>query len=236
MLAGQILRRSVREGERDGEDSFSTGPTTPNPPAKLANATSVPAEVPSMTWLHRVGIVAFLASLAAVVVAQDRPNFTGTWTRLQPPLSPEESSLQTVTQTGSQITLQVQSSGSAGPMGYAYHGDRHTYTIGGPAELKKNTDGSLRSVAVSWDGPRLVFVRTTTEGANVTTERESWSLSADGRELTKDTETTSWRGTSRGRTVLQRAAAKGKQKAGERTSPAGEGCPWRPAASGPVQD
>ena len=162
-----------------------------------------------MSWPQRVGVAASIASLAAVVaLAQDRPDFTGKWTRAQPPLSPGDSYVQTVTQTDSQITLQVQSSGSAGPMGFAYHGDPHTYTIGGPAELKKDTDGSVRAVAVSWDGLRLVFVRTTTEGANVTTERESWSLSADGQELTKETETTSWRGTSRGRTVLQRAAAK----------------------------
>lgn len=106
--------------------------------------------------------------------------------------------------------MQVQESGSFGGMGTWYRGDPHTFTIGGAAESKTDADGRLRSVAVSWDGPRLVFVRTTSEGANITTAREAWSLSADRKELTKETETTSWRGTSRGRTVLQRTAPTGK--------------------------
>jgi hypothetical protein len=164
-----------------------------------------------MSWMRTVAVGLSVASLAGVaVIAQDRPDFTGNWIRTQPSSSSSASYTEQVSQRDDQITVQVQESGSFGGMGTWYRGDPHTYAIGSPANVKKDADGRVRSVTVSWDGPRLVFVRTTTEGANVTTEREAWSLSHDGRELTKETETTDWRGTRRGRTVLQRSAATGK--------------------------
>ena len=119
--------------------------------------------------------------------------------------SSDFSYVETVAQKGDEITVHVESKGSFGSMGGMYSGE-HTYPIGGPLESKKDAEGRVRSVAVSWDGPRLVFLRTTTEGANVTTERESWSVSADGTKLTKERQTTDWRGTKHERLVFQRNA------------------------------
>ena len=147
--------------------------------------------------------VMFLAALPAS--AQDRPNFNGTWTRVVPSASSDFSYVETVAQKGDEITVHVESKGSFGSMGGSYSGE-HTYPIGGPLESKKDAEGRVRSVAVSWDGPQLAFLRTTTEGANVTTERESWSLSADGTKLTKERQTTDWRGTKHERLVFQRNA------------------------------
>jgi hypothetical protein len=71
-------------------------------------------------------------------------------------------------------------------------------------DCRDNEAGLIRSLTISWDGPTLVFVRTTLEGLNVSTERTVWTLSDDGRKLTRARETTNWKGTTRGRTVLQR--------------------------------
>ncbi len=146
--------------------------------------------------------VMFIAALP--VSAQDKPDFTGTWTRIAPSASSDSSYVERVVQKGNEITVHVESKSSFGSMGGMYSGER-TYTIGGSLEPKKDPEGRVRSVAVSWDGPHLVFLRTTTEGANVTTERESWSLSADGTKLTKERETTDWRGATSERVVFQRS-------------------------------
>ena len=103
--------------------------------------------------------------------------------------------------------MHVESKSSFGSVSGSYSGD-HTYTIGGRLESTKDPDGRIRSVAVSWDGPKLVFLRTTTEGANTTTEREAWSLSDGGDMLFKDRRTTDWRGTRDERIVFQRSEGK----------------------------
>lgn len=88
--------------------------------------------------------------------------------------------------------------------GVGWSRDEHGYTIGARIETKQGEDGRVRSLTVSWDGPALVFVRTTLEGANTTTERTEWTLSDDGSKLIWVRETTNWNGTTRSRGVLQR--------------------------------
>jgi len=147
----------------------------------------------------------FLAAL--VGAAQDKPPFTGTWTRVEPALSPDASDLQQIDQHDNLLRIKTEQSGSAGTLGYGFSDDR-TYTIGGPIESKTDTEGRVRTVGVHWEGPNLVFVRTTVEGANTTTEREVWSVSEDGTRLMKDRETTDWRGTRNARVLLERTDMK----------------------------
>jgi hypothetical protein len=147
----------------------------------------------------------FLAAL--VGAAQDKPPFTGTWTRIEPALSPDERDLEQIDQHDNVLRIRFERSGSAGTLGYGFSDDR-TYTIGGPIESKTDTEGRVRTVGVHWESPNLVFVRTTVEGANTTTEREVWSASDDGTRLTKERQTTDWRGTRNERVVFERTSMK----------------------------
>ncbi len=151
--------------------------------------------------------VAALTLTAFSAGAQDHPDFTGTWTRMDQWPSPDSSHVERIVQNGDEFTVHVESKSAFGSMMGGYSGD-HTYTIGGPLDSKKDADGRVRSVAVSWEGPRLVFLRTTTEGANTTTEREAWSLADAGGMLFKDRRTTDWRGTRDERVVFQRSDGK----------------------------
>jgi hypothetical protein len=144
----------------------------------------------------------FLAALGAG--AQDNPRFAGTWTRVQPPLGSDASHVEQIDLHGAALRIRLEKQGSAGTMGYSFSDDR-TYTIDGPAESKHDEDGRVRSVAVHWEGTSIVFVRTTIEGLNATIEREVWGVSDDGKTLTRERQTTDWRGTRHERVVFRRS-------------------------------
>ncbi len=153
---------------------------------------------------RKLPLVFLMLSLAAVAwAAQSRPNFSGTWSQIEPELGPEDTHVERIDLHDSTLKIKVKAQFSGG-VGWGALNREHTYTIGGPAETSTDRDGRSRSIIVTWDGPALVFVRTTQEGANTTTEREVWSMSEDGKKLTKWRQTTSWKGTQRGRTVLER--------------------------------
>ncbi|MBE3040231.1 MAG: hypothetical protein IMZ62_15655 [Chloroflexi bacterium] len=125
------------------------------------------------------------------VNAEPKPDFTGTWTRTEPALQSGSSYMERVEQHGSDLKVVVDSSGT-----FAGFHLEHEYTIGGGETSTKDSEGRTRTVSVDWDGETLVFVTSTTEGANVTTVREVWSLPADGQTLNRSRTTTSWRGTT----------------------------------------
>jgi hypothetical protein len=95
-------------------------------------------------------------------LAPTKPDFTGTWTRMDRSPSPDSSHVEQVAQKSDVISVHVESRSSFGSMGGSHKGD-HTYAIGGPVKSKKDAEGRVPSVTVSWDGPELVFLRTTTE-------------------------------------------------------------------------
>jgi hypothetical protein len=159
-------------------------------------------------WSRSLCLTLAVSLCAVAAPAQERPDFTGTWTRLDIWPSPDSTEIEEISQAGDQITLRVESRSRFGSLGGIYKGD-HVYAIGGPLESKKAPDGSVRSVAVAWDAGRLVFVRTTIEGANTTTEREAWSLEDAGDLLVKDRRTTDWRGVRDERIAFQRSDGKG---------------------------
>ena len=161
-----------------------------------------------MTTCRRIacGVAAALV-LAASAAAQDKPAYTGTWTPVQPPLSEGATHLEEIDQHGMVLRIKLERSGSAGSLGYGFSDDR-TYTIDGPAESTRDGEGRIRTVGVHWEGPSLVFVRTTVEGANTTIEREMWSVSNDGNALTKECQTMDWRGTRIERVVFRRTSQK----------------------------
>ena len=156
-----------------------------------------------MSALTRSLLVVAVLLPAVVANAQSKPDFSGTWRQIEPQLGPADRHVERIELRDSVLKVTRDISGQAGPYGTAVRDD-HTYTIGGPTQTSKGEDGRVSSLTVSWDGPALVFVRTTLEGANVTTERTVWTLSNDRTKLTRARETTNWQGTSQDRRVLQR--------------------------------
>jgi hypothetical protein len=156
------------------------------------------------TCLSRRPTLVFLmlSLVAAVWAEQTRPDFSGTWSQIEPELGPGATHVERIDLHGSTLKIDVEAQVSGG-VGGGMVNLKHTYTVGGPAETSKDRDGHNRSVIVAWDGPVLVFIRATQEGANTTTEREVWSMSEDGKMLVKSRDTTSWKGTQRSRTVLE---------------------------------
>ena len=154
--------------------------------------------------LRKLPLVFLMLSLAAVAWAsQARPDFSGTWSQIEPELGPTDTHVERIDLQDLTLKIRVEADFSGAFLGGGFRLE-HAYSVGGSAETSTDRDGRHRSIIVRWDGPALVFVRTTQEGANTTTEREVWSLSEDGKTLTKSRETTSWRGTRRSQTVLER--------------------------------
>jgi hypothetical protein len=154
------------------------------------------------TLMRNLFVVVALLS-AVVVNGQSKPDFSGTWSQVEPQVGPGDRHVERIELQGSSLKIKDDIDTHGVFYGFSSR-DEHTYTIGAPTETKKGEDGRVRSLTVSWDGPALVFVRTTLEGANVTTERTVWTLSDDGTKLIRSRETTDWRSTTRDRRVLQR--------------------------------
>lgn len=151
-------------------------------------------------------VVALLLVLPALASAraQGQQTFTGTWTRIEPPLSSDTTHVEKIDHAEPVVRVSVRKSGSAGPMGGYVYDDERTYSIGGPPESRTDPEGRIRTRNVHRDDRTLVLVTTTREGANTETVRETWSLSEDGTTLTKARQITDWRGTRNERIVFQR--------------------------------
>ena len=147
----------------------------------------------------------FLAALG--LHAQSNPPFAGTWTRVEPPLAPDATHVEQIEVHGATLKIHREQRGSAGTLGYGFSGDR-TYTIDGPPESKPDADGRVRTVGVHREGRSLVVATTTIEGANATYEREVWTVADDGTMLTKERQTSDWRGTRTEKLVFRRIAGK----------------------------
>jgi hypothetical protein len=111
--------------------------------------------------------------------AQERPDFTGTWQ--QDTGSPTSVNVETIVLNGPEI--KIDSRGSEGPFGSWWSLDR-SYRIDG-TERYRATGRRESWVTVNWQGVVLVFQWVIRDGLRVTVTRETWSLSDDGKTLTK---------------------------------------------------
>jgi hypothetical protein len=100
---------------------------------------------------------------AIAVNGQSYPDFSGTWSQVEPQLAAGNRYVQRVELQGSALKIKDDIRTADGMVLFSSR-DEHIYTIGGPTETIKGEDGRVRSLTVSWDGPALVFVRTTTQG------------------------------------------------------------------------
>jgi hypothetical protein len=130
-----------------------------------------------------------LKSVTAVLIvagasrgpAQTHPDFSGTWTQNMEKSS--KTSLQSyanrIEQKGETLTVTTVMSGARGESTY----DR-TYVIGKQSQ-SSDREGDRLTSFVKWEGQTLVFLTTEKEKAGTIETRETWTLSADGRTLTK---------------------------------------------------
>lgn len=124
--------------------------------------------------------------LGAIASAQTHPNFTGTWK--------QDNSRSTI-RPGSNIKysnkIDHQDPKLAVTTILGANGDfkERTYTreyvIGDKPSTSTDREGDQFTNTVKWEGDSLVFETLEKERAATLTSREVWSLSADGKTLTK---------------------------------------------------
>jgi hypothetical protein len=128
-------------------------------------------------------VIAMAVVVAGLSFAQAKPNFAGSWAPKADPAAAAAGGggrggmgggPMTVKQTATELTTER-------TMGETVMAT--TYKLDGSESINKTQRGESKSVA-KWDGAKLV-VKTSSEGPNGPTEQTAtWSLGADGKELT----------------------------------------------------
>ena len=137
----------------------------------------------------------------AHVRAQAHPNFSGLWKQNMAKSS--ETSLLSyanrIEQNGETITVTTITGGSRGETSY----DR-TYVIGKESQ-SADKEGDQFTSLVKWEGRALIFLTTEKERTGTIETREVWTLSADGKTLTKVRTSHGPRGDMERRYVLEKS-------------------------------
>ena len=130
-------------------------------------------------------VVVLAVAIAGLAVAQGKPDFSGKWApKVDPNAAPPAGGggrgggmgggPMTIKQTATELTQET------------VRGENTmttVYKLDGTESVNKTQRGESKSVA-KWDGAKLV-IKTSMEGPNGVTETTAtWSLSADGKELT----------------------------------------------------
>lgn len=136
--------------------------------------------------------------------AQSAPNFSGTW-KQNLEKSPTKSSwlmsyTNKIEQSSDSLKITTTTVGDRGERTY----DR-TYAIG-KEEKSKDRDGDDIVTSVKFDERALVIETTEKEQDATLTSRETWTLSADGKTLTKVIKRSGPRGDSEQKYVLEKQA------------------------------
>lgn len=147
--------------------------------------------------LALVGVV----SAVGVLASQTHPNFSGLWKQNMEKSS--KTSLQSyanrIEHNGDTLKVTTITGGSRGERSYD-----HTYVIGTESR-SSDKEGDQFTSTVKWDGQTLVFLTTEKESAGIIETREAWTLSADGKTLTKMRTSHGPRGDTEQHYVLEKA-------------------------------
>jgi len=144
-------------------------------------------------------LILFLIGAAA---AQTRPDFSGTW-KQNMEKSPTKSSwlksyVNKIELQDANLKVTTTTVGDRGERTY----DR-TYVIG-KEEKNRDPEGDERTSIVKWEGNTLVFDSVEKEHDAVLTSKEIWTLSDDGKTLTKKIHRSGPRGDSDQQYVLEK--------------------------------
>jgi hypothetical protein len=149
--------------------------------------------------LARVGVMAAaILALATVAAAQQKPDFSGTWT-LDPASAPADGGGRggggglgagptTVKQTADALMVERTMGGNAVTLTYKLDGTDSRNVLTGPNGQQADTMSNVK-----WDGPKLTIVTKTEMNGQLMEYTQAWTV--DGSTLT--VETTSPRGTQK---------------------------------------
>ncbi len=136
--------------------------------------------------------------------AQNKPNFTGTWKQdnSRSTVRPGSSYQYTnkIDHQDPNLTVVTIFSGGNRPDSSL----TRTYTTDGKPSVSKDREGDESTTTVKWKGNALVFETTEKESGGEIKTVENWTLSDDGKTLTKVLHTSGPRGESDRKYVLER--------------------------------
>jgi hypothetical protein len=155
-----------------------------------------------MEMTKRNIVIYLLVFLVAIVGAQTRPDFSGTW-KQNLEKSPSKSSwlksyVNKIELQDTSLKITTTTVGDRGERTY----DR-TYVIG-KEEKSQDREGDQFTTNVKWEGNRLVFQTVEREHDATLTSKEVWTLSDDGKTLTKNIHRSGPRGDSDQTYVLEK--------------------------------
>jgi hypothetical protein len=133
--------------------------------------------------------------LAAVASAQSHPDFSGTWKQdnskstIRPGSTIQYSNKIELRDQKLTVTTILGANGDHKESTYS-----REYVIGGKASTSSDREGDQFTNTVKWDGDSLVFETVEKEKTATLTSREIWTLSPDGKTLTKKIHHTGGRG------------------------------------------
>ncbi len=149
--------------------------------------------------------VAFLLvclPLFSAGVAEERPNFTGTWKQDPQRSTPVDSSsgvsLNRIVHQDPELKVDAQTTDGGWPfIGGVFN--HQAYRTDGEEQ-----QGTSRWTTVSWHGPALVLMTVQKKDSRITFTRETWTLSEDGKALTKSRRTVSPEGVTEQTLVFEK--------------------------------
>ena len=149
-----------------------------------------------------IAICLLILSCAAIVCAQNRPDFSGTW-KENLDKSPSKSAwlksyVNKIDVQGTNLKVTTTMVSDRGERTYD-----HSYVIG-QENKSKEQDGDQFTTNVKWDGNSLVFENSEKEHEATLTSKETWTLSDDGKTLTKTIHRSGPRGDSDQKYVLEK--------------------------------
>ena len=133
--------------------------------------------------------------LAALASAQSHPDFSGTWKQdnsrstIRPGSTIQYSNK--IEQRGQKLTVTTILGANGDRKESTY---TREYVIGDKAGTSSDREGDQFTNTVKWDGDSLVFETVEKEKTATLTSREVWTLSPDGKTLTKKLYRTGGRG------------------------------------------
>jgi len=145
-----------------------------------------------------------VAALAVTGSAQTKTDLSGTWNLNVAksdfgPLPPPDSRTDIFTQTAAGLKVAVSESGQQGKQDYTLN-----YTFDGKEVVNTAGPFEIKSTA-KWDGPLLVISSKLKFQDQDIELKENWTLSADGKILTKDTHFTSAMGEGDQKYIYEKA-------------------------------
>jgi hypothetical protein len=150
-------------------------------------------------------VVVLACVLGVVGSAQIHPNFNGTWRQdnsrstVRPGSTIQYSNKVEQQDPKLIVTTILGANGNYKESTYS-----REYTIGGAPNTSTDREGDQLTKAVNWEGESLVFETIEKEKTATLTTREVWTLSADGKTLTKKIHRTGGRGDSDQTYVLEK--------------------------------